>query len=493
MAITYVGVGAAASGNNPASLSPALPASLSAGDVMIAVSVTRSAMNVSWSAGWNEFHDEGSGAGSTSAAWRVYQAGDAAPTVTPGSSVAGSDMIAQVAAWRGVASSPDPIDVFGTPFVAGAAQQNIGAITGLTPAAARAVIVVLGGKADDWTSVATLSGDGLTWAEIAETVATVGNDVGLVWDYAIETAGPTTVTSKTFAVTGGTTARSTGVMFSMVPGGATVTGAAAVAGAGSVAATATRKAVASGALAGAGAVVATATRKAMAAGAVAGAGTIAASGVRSWSAAGAIAGSGSVAASGVRRAVGTAGVAGAGSVSASAVRSAVATAGISGTGAVNASAGARITASAALSGSGSLAASAYRRLAASGSVTGAGVVTAAGTRSAVATAGVSGAGTIAAAGGLRVVAAATISGTGAVSAVGGLRFTGSAAVAGTGLIAATGILRATGPPAGVGVVSAHVGHAEATGRPGRPPARRLPHQPAPHRGSPRRPYTGRIT
>ena len=121
----------------------------------------------------------------------------AAPAIT----VTAGAVIAQVAAFRGV-DLTNPIDLTTERTESARAATNIGPITGITPTSPKSAVVVVGGRGDDWTSVATLSGDSLTWNEIGEPDDAT-NALGLVWDYAIQAGNPTAVTAKTFTVTGG--------------------------------------------------------------------------------------------------------------------------------------------------------------------------------------------------------------------------------------------------------------------------------------------------
>lgn len=218
-AITFVNVGAAVTGNGDGTLTPGLPSGLQTNDMIVTYYYTRgTGGSVSISAGWTSLYDHSDSGGRIAVWYRFYQNGDGAPTITssglistgpPGSR---DDTIAQVAAWRGI-STGNPIDALGTVSTNGS-QQNIGAISGIT-IAADSVIIVVGGKRDDWTSVATLSGDSLTWFEIGEPDTTTGADAGMVWDYAINGAVQKTITTKTFTVTGGVSAAGKGVMFSL--------------------------------------------------------------------------------------------------------------------------------------------------------------------------------------------------------------------------------------------------------------------------------------
>jgi PGF-pre-PGF domain-containing protein len=218
-AITYVDVGVVSTGSGDGDLTPALPNGLQTDDVMIVYYYTRgTGGSVSISAGWTPLYVNSDSSGGLAVWYRFYQNGDSAPTITSSGLVSTGnpngrdDAIAQVAAWRGI-STGDPIDALGT-VSTNASQQNIGAISGIT-IAADSVVIVLGGKRDDWTSVATLSGDSLTWAEVGEPDSTAGGDAGIVWDYAINGAAQKAITTKTFTVTGGANAAGKGVMFSL--------------------------------------------------------------------------------------------------------------------------------------------------------------------------------------------------------------------------------------------------------------------------------------
>lgn len=213
---TFVAAGTSSTANGSAP-TPGLPAGMTLGDCMICVFYTREATDatVSISSGWKQVYNERSSGGLLAVWRRIYQTGDAAPTFTLSGIAAGDDCIAQIAAWDNVDRSR-PITVKGTISTNGSAQ-DIGAITGIT-LPARGMLVVIGGKADDWTSVATLSQSGMTFAEIAEPDTTTGNDAGLVCDYGTVDAGTAlAVTSKTFAVTGGASAVGKGVMFALNP------------------------------------------------------------------------------------------------------------------------------------------------------------------------------------------------------------------------------------------------------------------------------------
>lgn len=212
-AITYVGAGTASAtdgGSNPA---PSDPSGLVADDLKICVIHTNENIDgsVSISAGWTQIYNERNQGGILAAWYRFHVGGDVAPTLTLTNHAAGDSAIAQIAAWRGVETS-GPIYATGIldNFLA---SQNIGPIRGVA-VPSKGLVVCIGGKRDDWTSVADLSGDSLAWTEIGEPDNTLGNDNGLVWDYAISEQLGIVVAGKTFTVTGGAAAHSKGFMIS---------------------------------------------------------------------------------------------------------------------------------------------------------------------------------------------------------------------------------------------------------------------------------------
>lgn len=223
MAIMYVGAGtasASASGN----VTPTLPAGLQANDLMVAIVTVRGNAAITTPSGWTEvfqgqlyptdnLHRLG-------IFRRFYQSGDTDPTFVIGAQT-NATRIGQIFAFRGV-DQTNPIPDLG-PDSGNASAQNIGPITGFTPTINDGCVIVIGHKADDWTSVAVLTGDGLTWVEIGEPDSTLGNDAGQVYDYAIYSGSPPTISAKTFTVTGGAANTGAGKMFSIKPTTVTTT------------------------------------------------------------------------------------------------------------------------------------------------------------------------------------------------------------------------------------------------------------------------------
>ncbi len=202
MAITLVGVGspAVASGLSPA-LSPSPHGSTVNGNVMFFGFMGTVNPAEPTITGWNKVYYF---TGTTPPRclglyWRVANgAGDDTPSVTLAQAGSGNVRIGQIASFDGVDTS-DPIDV-----VSAAVTASMSGITAISPTAVNGAIIVHGGTSDgSWTSVATLSGDSLTWGELGEPDTGTGNDVGMVWDWAPWTGGAPTITDKTFSVTGG--------------------------------------------------------------------------------------------------------------------------------------------------------------------------------------------------------------------------------------------------------------------------------------------------
>lgn len=188
-AISYIGVGAAATGNNT-SLVPALPAGWVAGDLGLILASIRNAGAgfPSTPSGWMSLV----GTDNISLFVRRLEAGDVAPTITFSGGVAGADTIAQCAVFRNVDSV-----AAGLPVVQNnSSAQNI-AYPALTVSVNNQLIIAAGWKQDDWTSVAGAFG-----TEIAETPVTAGNDAGQVWNYSIQTTA-TNIGASSWTVTGG--------------------------------------------------------------------------------------------------------------------------------------------------------------------------------------------------------------------------------------------------------------------------------------------------
>lgn len=200
-ATTFVAAGAAATANN-ASVTPALPAGLVVGDLVVAWASIRNSGTgtVDTPAGWTQIV----ASGNTALLGRIYDGVFAAPVITFTGGVANSDTIGQCAAFRGA-----DILAHTTNAQLNASAQDV-SYPLATITADGCVVLYLAWKQDDWTSVATLAGA----AEIGEATSTAGDDAGNVWDYIIQTTA-TSVAAGSFVVTGGTAQISRGLVVAL--------------------------------------------------------------------------------------------------------------------------------------------------------------------------------------------------------------------------------------------------------------------------------------
>jgi hypothetical protein len=224
MAITFVGAGTFAETNNNDN-TPTLHASTAENDLIIGVGLIRG-LNTddnagtinSFGSGYTEIanftHSTGSPKPRLAVYGKIAGAAEGNPTFDITGLATGNTVISNVYTFRGIDLS-DFLDVTGSASE-NAAAEDIGAISGITALASDGLIVVVGGRTDDFTSVADLTGDSLTWAEAGEVISTLGQDAGFVVGYAIYSGSGPTVTNKTFDVTGGS-GKGLGIMFSVNP------------------------------------------------------------------------------------------------------------------------------------------------------------------------------------------------------------------------------------------------------------------------------------
>jgi len=223
MAITFIGAGAAAFANN-ADVTPALHVNTAQNDLIVVAiflrgeNVTAASMAiVAVGSGYTQLysfeHSTGSPRPRMAVFWKIAGAGEANPLVNITPLATGASVGAVCLTFRGTHLTT-PIDISGAASE-NASAQNVGPVSGITPLASDGAVIVIGGKCDDWTSVATLSGDGLTWVEDVDAFTILGQDEGIVVDHAIWVGSPPTVASKTFTVTGGAANKGLGVMFSL--------------------------------------------------------------------------------------------------------------------------------------------------------------------------------------------------------------------------------------------------------------------------------------
>lgn len=196
----FVAVGTGSAGAN-GSRTPALPAGIVAGDVLLLLASTRNT-GVGTPDIPTDWHHL-AGTGNLRVFGRVWDGVFAAPTVTYTGGATNETTLAQIAAFRNVKLSPVSAviqnNVVADQDIAFAGQGELSQLGML--------VVYVGWKADDWTSVDNIT-DGYT-VEISELSSTAGNDAGQVWDYYLP-ATTAAIDPGAFFVTGGTPALSRG-------------------------------------------------------------------------------------------------------------------------------------------------------------------------------------------------------------------------------------------------------------------------------------------
>ena len=217
---TYVAAGAASHADN-AAVTPALYAGATTRDLICVFAAIRSSGTgtLLTPTGYTRLPVFGS-TDNVQLFAKVHSGSESNPTVTPSGGAAGDSVSALAFGLRGTPSTlADLADiVVDRNTLLNAAAANI-AYPGLFPRLQEGCIVLaLGWKQDDWTSVATLTG----FTEAADVSTTTGNDQGLVVDYVIQTT-PALIAEGSFVVTGGTNQISRGAVVALAAGYQTAT------------------------------------------------------------------------------------------------------------------------------------------------------------------------------------------------------------------------------------------------------------------------------
>lgn len=188
---SFVGVGTSDHDNN-AAITPGLPASWQPGDALYLFTGIRNSPTGFPNAPdetWDLLLDMGN----AKLFGKYAQSGESIPTVTFTAGTTNATTSGTIAAFRGVG-----LTVHRRASQLNASAQNI-AYPGLPVVRDNCLVLVLGWKQDDWTSVATLAG----FSEIGEPSSTTGDDQGLVWDYVLQSTAAS-IPSGSLTVTGGT-------------------------------------------------------------------------------------------------------------------------------------------------------------------------------------------------------------------------------------------------------------------------------------------------
>jgi hypothetical protein len=204
---SFVAAGTAAAANN-AAVTPGLPAGLQGGDALLLFAAIRNSGTgtVNTPAGYTLLVDMGNAAlfGKYAAGTAGSGSTEGAPTVTFTGGVAGADTIAQCAAFRGTS-----ITVETSTTQLNASAQNI-AYPDVDVEHTNCLVLYLGWKQIDWTSVATIAGA----TEIGEPDTIAGTGTGLVWDFVQQTTAAG-IDPGSFVVTGGVSAISRGAVVAL--------------------------------------------------------------------------------------------------------------------------------------------------------------------------------------------------------------------------------------------------------------------------------------
>lgn len=191
----HVATGTAAYADN-ASVTPGLPGGATTNQhLLMLFAVARSpTTTVIVPAGWQTVSGSG---GSQLYAVRLHDGLAVAPTVTFSGGSAGDTHGAVIASFRGL-QVREP-DAGGAVYETGSSQNiNVAALDAIRDGCG---IMRFGIKQDDWTSVATIAGA----TEVYDGSSTLGNDMGMVWDFQAQTTRAA-VAAATFTVSGGASA-----------------------------------------------------------------------------------------------------------------------------------------------------------------------------------------------------------------------------------------------------------------------------------------------
>jgi hypothetical protein len=190
--IGFRAAGAADSDNN-ASVTPGLPAGLAVGDLLLGLAgIRNTSAVVTVPTGYTTLLSQDNFV----LFGRIADGTETTPTIAFSGGAAGDDTIAQLAAFTGTFYDIDNLVVAAQPRT-GSSGQNI-TYPELVVPVDDCLILYLGWKHDDWTSVATIA----SATEIGEPDSTAGTDAGLVWDFVVQTS-KADIASDVFTVTGG--------------------------------------------------------------------------------------------------------------------------------------------------------------------------------------------------------------------------------------------------------------------------------------------------
>ena len=218
MSWSFVGAGTLDEANNTGTMTAAVPAGIAENDLLLIAVYIRDATlrTPTTPSGWTIAAQDNGSNGSLTLYYKLAGVSESSVTVsTPGTNTAGNTQLCQMVAYRGNATA-SPLGNIGS-FATWASATNLGPITGLTPATAGSLLIVLGAKQNDFGGTVSLLTDAnATFAEAIFAESTLGTDAGMEMQHAFLTGTPT-IGSKTFTDSVASAGAGKGVMVTFKP------------------------------------------------------------------------------------------------------------------------------------------------------------------------------------------------------------------------------------------------------------------------------------
>jgi hypothetical protein len=212
-AITYVSGNTVAHANNGGSLSPSLPASMQAGDLILLFAVIRdTAATVDVPTGYTRLL----GSNNMALLGKIHDGSESAPTVTFTGGGANDTTSCAMFAVRGTIQDIDHVMVewaeWSNPSASGVEFPPLAA-----PRYDGCIVFYFLQQAATWTSIASTG-----YTEVLDSASALGDDQSVAAGYIIQTAAAA-ITAGSFATTGGSSAVSRALLVAFAPGLQTLT------------------------------------------------------------------------------------------------------------------------------------------------------------------------------------------------------------------------------------------------------------------------------